>query len=224
MESRLIIQDSRISRNSQLMALFHYCPYSILINMTLVEFSDVGSFYLAQEEKHEYIYILVSGEIEIYFGSNHGNKVIFDTYNQAGDFIGEQEAVINQAYSASVTNRTPCLLLNMSNQNFLEWLRSDFHFAQLFIKNQCEQVHHLARETSRYTLATAREQVAYTLIKLEQKNKGISKSMVQHSIPITSRHVNRILSEFVQSDWIQVTEGRIYIKNKEALRSFKEEK
>lgn len=111
------------------MELFHYCPYSILINMTLVEFSDVGSFYLAQEEKHEYIYILVSGEIEIYFESNHGNKVIFDTYNQAGDFIGEQEAVINQAYSASVTNRTPCLLLKMSNQNFLEWLRSDFYFA-----------------------------------------------------------------------------------------------
>lgn len=224
MESRLITQDSRIFRNTRLMELLQHCPYGLLRKMDLVEFSKAGEFYLEQEEKHEHVYILVAGEIEIYFKSSHGSKVIFDSYDQAGDLIGEQEAVLDQAYSASVTNRTSCLLIKMSNQNFLEWLKSDFYFAQLFIKNQCEQVHHLARETSRYTLVTAREQVAYTLIKLDQKNHQISKSMVQHSIPITNRHVNRILSEFVKEGWITVVSGSIHLQNKDALRAFKEEK
>ena len=53
---------------------------------------------------------------------------MLDVYD-AGMFLGEQEAIINRPYSASIINISPITVLAIRNADFVEWSQKDHRFA-----------------------------------------------------------------------------------------------
>ncbi|MBY5035353.1 Crp/Fnr family transcriptional regulator [Streptococcus gallolyticus] len=215
---RKIIQDT-----PNVAALLASCPLKILQAMDIVQYEKAGDFHLPRQEFHDFVYILVSGECEISIQESNNRTMILVYYDQAGALIGEQEAILQKPYSASVINRTPCQLLKISNQTFLEWIQMDHSFTHHLLKDQCQQIYNLANQASYLTLHNAKEQIARFLLACYKRDIIVNKQDVHRAVAMSTRHVNRILSDLVNQQIIDIHHSTVLIKNPKSLQFYGEE-
>lgn len=207
-----------IDRNSEAFKLLSTCPLKIIDKMEILQFK-ANDFYLEQEKYHKNVYIVVEGEFEIFLEGYSEKRVILAYYNKVGCFIGEQEAILNKPYSSSVKNTTDCILISISNVDFLEWVKLDSFFSHKLLYNQCDQIYHLSKQASFYTLHSIKEQVANFIL----RNKKIRKKEIHHNILASNRHINRILSELENQKIISIELGIIKILDYNKLNFYGEE-
>ena len=204
-----------IENDDKLANLFKTCPLFILKRIKKYTYS-AGKFNLMQERKYDYTYIIVSGQVKVYLISANGKSVVLDIYN-SGMLIGEQEAIIDKPYSASIINITDVCLLRLKNEDFREWLACDNAFANKLIHNLSSQIHHLTRRTERYSLYSAIEQITKFLLNADIKDNEITREQLTYEVDTSYRNINRILRKLVDLKVITVVEGNINILDKENL-------
>ncbi|MEE6639990.1 cyclic nucleotide-binding domain-containing protein [Limosilactobacillus pontis] len=108
-----------INSDSQVRQLMRTVPLNILERMRVRYFAS-KQFVLHQDERYDHTYLLVSGRVKVFLNSPSGKQVVLDVY-EPGMFLGEQEAIINRPYSASIVNISPVTVLEMANADFVEW-------------------------------------------------------------------------------------------------------
>ncbi|KRM60712.1 Crp family regulatory protein [Paucilactobacillus vaccinostercus DSM 20634] len=198
-----------IKSNDKVSKLFRTCPLEILDGIEVKNF-DIGEFNLFQGNKYDDTYVLVSGKVKVYLISGGGKEVVLDVYD-AGMLIGEQEAIIKTAYSASILNITRVVMLKINNRNFRKWIDLDHVFASNFIYNLSEQLYHLTKRTERYSLHSALEQTVTYLINELQTGDQITRKQLEYEVDTSYRNINRILQILGQTDAIKVDRGNITI-------------
>ncbi len=204
-----------IDNNPKLASLFKYCPLYLLERIKKQDF-PLGKFQLFQGNPHEFTYLLVSGQIKVYLMSSNGKSVVLDIYGP-GMFIGEQEAIIQKPYSASITNITDVTLLRMANNDFNEWRLYDQQFANKLIYNLSFQIYNLTQRTERYSLHSATEQIITFLIKEKRQNHNVSREQLTFEVDTSYRNINRILQNLVDLNFIAIKNGKIHILNEKEL-------
>ena len=187
MNELLALMDEHVA----LQKIFVTCPYNIFKQFEVVHL-DAEELLLHQDKMYQYVYILVSGEVKIFLTAYNGRKIIIDNYQRCGLFIGEQEALIHKPYSASAINATPVTLIKMSNDCLIKWLHTDTRFALLFVTDLCKQVHHLTRQTNRFSLFNAKEQIIQVMYELTQAQQPITKPHMDGYYGFTGRQVREI--------------------------------
>jgi CRP-like cAMP-binding protein len=198
-----------IKSNAKVSSLLKTCPLEIIDDIEVKNFST-GEFKLLQGNKYDDTYVLVSGKVKVYLISGGGKEVVLDVYD-AGMLIGEQEAIIKTAYSASILNITPVVMLKINNRNFRKWIDLDHVFASKFIYNLSEQLYHLTKRTERYSLHSALEQTVAYLINELQTGDQITRKQLEYEVDTSYRNINRILQILNQVDAIEVDRGNITI-------------
>lgn len=198
-----------IETNHTIKKLMNDCPYSILAQMELRSFKP-RKFFLAQGEFHSSVYIIVSGQINVFVSEENGRHILLDVYKR-GNFIGEQEAYLNVPYSASLENMTDCLLIEIPNNTFIEWVSLDTIINKKLILSLCEQMYDLTNRAAKYSLSTVKEQVIMTLLDLHNKNNNIDKKLLVASVSATPRSVYRILNELENLELITLDSKHITI-------------
>ena len=198
-----------IKSNAKVSSLLKTCPLEIIDDIEVKNFST-GEFKLLQGNKYDDTYVLVSGKVKVYLISGGGKEVVLDVYD-AGMLIGEQEAIIKTAYSASILNITPVVMLKINNRNFRKWIDLDHVFASNFIYNLSEQLYHLTKRTERYSLHSALEQTVAYLINELQTGDQITRKQLEYDVDTSYRNINRILQILNQVDAIEVDRGNITI-------------
>ncbi|MFJ6925386.1 MAG: Crp/Fnr family transcriptional regulator [Limosilactobacillus mucosae] len=166
-------------------------PLKIIERMRVVEF-EIGEFNLRQGESYDETYLLVAGRVKVYLDSANGKSVVLDVY-RSGMFLGEQEAVINKPYSASIINITPVRLLKIDNRDFVAWLNNDQQFANRMISYLSEQVYHLTKRTERYSLYSAMQQIGLELTRSAKEKRPISREQLTYEVDTSYRNINRVL-------------------------------
>lgn len=185
--SRLVTQQSALQQ------LLRTCPLHI-INAFQIERYAVGEFQFLQGTQYDNTYILAEGKVKIYLMSTGGKAVALDIY-EPGAFIGEQEALLDKPYSASVINLTPVTVLKVSNAQFKTWLMEDHHFSQELIYNLASQIYTLTNRTERYSLHSALDQTISYLIWAARQNQVVTRASLLNEIDTSSRNLNRILKQ-----------------------------
>ena len=175
-----------------------------------------GKFELFQGKKYDFTYIVVSGQIKIFLISTNGKSVVLDIYG-SGMLIGEQEAIINKAYSASVLNITDVTLLKINNNDFRKWISCDNLFANKLLHNLSSQIYNLTQRTERYSLYSAMEQIISFLIKSYENNETITREKLTYEVDTSYRNINRILKKLIDLKAIEINNGKIYILNKKLI-------
>jgi CRP-like cAMP-binding protein len=198
-----------IKSNDKVSKLFRTCPLEILNGIEVKNF-DTGEFNLFQGNKYDDTYVLVSGKVKVYLISGGGKEVVLDVYD-AGMLIGEQEAIIKTAYSASILNITRVVMLKINNRNFRKWIDLDHVFASNFIYNLSEQLYHLTKRTESYSLHSALDQTVTYLINELQTGDQIKRKQLEYEVDTSYRNINRILQILGQTDAIKVDRGNITI-------------
>ena len=204
-----------IKNNYKMRELLSSCPLFILERMEKCNFPD-GKFELFQGKKYDFTYIVVSGQIKIFLISTNGKSVVLDIYG-SGMLIGEQEAIINKAYSASVLNITDVTLLKINNNDFRKWISCDNLFANKLLHNLSSQIYNLTQRTERYSLYSAMEQIISFLIKSYENNETITREKLTYKVDTSYRNINRILKKLIDLKAIEINNGKIYILNKKLI-------
>jgi len=198
-----------VDRTPAVQQLLRTCPLHI-VNDFQIEHYAVDDFQFLQGTQYDNTYILVEGKVKIYLMSAGGKAVALDIYEQ-GAFIGEQEALLDKPYSASVINLTPVTVLKIPNDQFKVWLKEDQYFSQELIYNLSMQIYTLTNRTERYSLHSALDQAISSLIWSTRRNQVITRTNLLNEVDTSSRNLNRILKQLRDLDVIKINKSQIVV-------------
>lgn len=205
-----------INSDERVRQLMKTIPLSILENVTVRHYGS-QEFVLSQGENYDKTYLLVAGRVKVFLNSPSGKQVVLDVY-EPGMFLGEQEAIINRPYSASIVNISPITVLQIRNKDFVAWLREDHRFADRLISNLSEQLYHLTKRMERYSMHSALQQIGLFLLNCYDANLPVTREKITYEVDTSYRNINRVLKRLADLDVIRTDRSTIRIIDHQTLR------
>ena len=210
--------------------IMRQCPYEILRRIAVREYK-AGEFSLDQGEVHDFMYIVLEGELGIYVESEHGKKYYLTTYRK-GNYIGELEMFGNYPYISSVEARTDVKLLEFVREDFVRWLQLDKNLNDYVIRTLCDSTYRLCSNMGTNSLYTLKSRVCRFLLDhaeghTEARSGGrmedqavvpVSSEMLSEYMAVTQRSVNRILKQLKDSGIIEIAKSHIMISDYRKLQ------
>ena len=212
--------DAAINSNQRVRQLVKTAPLGIVERMQVQHF-DTKQFLLQQGEQYQFTYLLVKGRVKVFLNSPSGKQVVLDVYD-AGMFLGEQEAIINRPYSASIINISPITVLAIRNADFVEWSQTDHRFADQLISNLSEQIYHLTKRMERYSMHSALQQIGLFLLNCAADRVPITRERITYEVDTSYRNINRVLKRLADLAVIEIDHATIKITDYLTLRKIVE--
>ncbi|MDL2056699.1 Crp/Fnr family transcriptional regulator [Limosilactobacillus reuteri] len=209
-----------INSNERVRQLVKTAPLNIIEQMEVKKF-DTKQFVLHQGESYQNTYLLVNGRVKVFLNSPSGKQVVLDVYN-SGMFLGEQEAIINRPYSASIINISPITVLSIRNSDFVEWSHRDHRFADRLIHNLSEQIYHLTKRMERYSMHSALQQIGLFLLYCAHEHIPITRERITYEVDTSYRNINRVLKKLADINVIQINRSIIKITDFQTLQQIVE--
>lgn len=144
-----------------------------------------------------------------------------DVYD-SGMFLGEQEAIINRPYSASIINISPITVLSIRNSDFVEWSHRDHRFADRLIHSLSEQIYHLTKRMERYSMHSALQQIGLFLLYCAHEHIPITRERITYEVDTSYRNINRVLKKLADINVIQINRSIIKITDFRTLQQIVE--
>lgn len=204
-----------VTSNPKVYELLKTAPLKTFEKMSIHHY-DTGTFQLNQNERYDVMYILVEGRVKVFLSGYSGKSVVLDVYGP-GMFLGEQEAIIDQPYSASIVNITPVTLLRLPNTEFREWTSRDHRFANNLINNLSMQIYHLTKRVERYSLHSALQQVGLALLQAVDHHQLITREYLTYEVDTSYRNINRVLKQLTELEIIRIDNSVIKVLDVERL-------
>ena len=209
-----------INSNERVRQLVKTAPLNIIEQMDVKKF-DTKQFVLHQGESYQNTYLLVNGRVKVFLNSPSGKQVVLDVYD-SGMFLGEQEAIINRPYSASIINISPITVLSIRNSDFVEWTQRDHRFADRLIHNLSEQIYHLTKRMERYSMHSALQQIGLFLLSCAHEHIPITREKITYEVDTSYRNINRVLKKLADINVIQINRSIIKITDFQTLQQIVE--
>ncbi|MDY3299747.1 MAG: Crp/Fnr family transcriptional regulator [Limosilactobacillus reuteri] len=209
-----------INSNERVRQLVKTAPLNIIEQMEVKKF-DTKQFVLHQGESYQNTYLLVNGRVKVFLNSPSGKQVVLDVYD-SGMFLGEQEAIINRPYSASIINISPITVLSIRNSDFVEWSHRDHRFADRLIHNLSEQIYHLTKRMERYSMHSALQQIGLFLLYCAHEHIPITRERITYEVDTSYRNINRVLKKLADINVIQINRSIIKITDFRTLQQIVE--
>ncbi|MCC4382994.1 Crp/Fnr family transcriptional regulator [Limosilactobacillus reuteri] len=209
-----------INSNERVRQLVKTAPLNIVEQMDVKKF-DTKQFILHQGESYQNTYLLVNGRVKVFLNSPSGKQVVLDVYD-SGMFLGEQEAIINRPYSASIINISPITVLSIRNSDFVEWTQKDHRFADRLIHNLSEQIYHLTKRMERYSMHSALQQIGLFLLSCAHEHIPITREKITYEVDTSYRNINRVLKKLADINVIQINRSIIKITDLQTLQQIVE--
>ncbi len=209
-----------INSNERVRQLVKTAPLNIVEQMDVKRF-DTKQFILHQGESYQNTYLLVNGRVKVFLNSPSGKQVVLDVYD-SGMFLGEQEAIINRPYSASIINISPITVLSIRNSDFVEWTQRDHRFADRLIHNLSEQIYHLTKRMERYSMHSALQQIGLFLLSCAHEHIPITREKITYEVDTSYRNINRVLKKLADINVIQINRSIIKITDLQTLQQIVE--
>jgi len=206
--------------------IMRQCPYEILRKISVREYK-AGQFTLNQGEIHDFMYIVLEGELGIYVESEQGKKYYLNTYRK-GNYIGELEMFGNYPYISSVEARTAVKLFEIGRDDFIRWVQLDRNLNDYFIRTLCSSTYELCSNMGANTLYTLKSRICRFLIdhadgkagdpvgnrmRTESRTVSINSELLSEYMAVTQRSVNRILKQLKDNQIIEINKSHIVIKD-----------
>jgi CRP-like cAMP-binding protein len=168
------------------------------------------------------LYFLVEGSLHVTYDHLDGTHSAIGTLNPLA-LIGELDLFVEPNLRLSISTAEPSTFLYIESGFALRYGANDPRFLRLVIQHLSEK---LIRSTLilRHNVLPLNGQVAALLLTQsspEQNKVRIqSKSYLAELVGTTTRHLNRILNDFVADGLITIEENQIEIRDRKALTRF----
>lgn len=213
-----------IESNAVIKDMLRNCPYDILKRWERKDYKK-GEVICQQDMTHDYFYIIIDGYVNICITAENGRKHSQSIYKK-GNYFGELEIFDRKPYICSVEALTDTKTIRISREYFLQWIRSDLHFALYITKTLCDNFYKLSKLAGENTLYSLKYRICnYLLYEVDSKGRDskpleirINKEQLSEKFAVTSRSINRVLQYLKEKELIDVSNSSIFITDIEGLK------
>ncbi|MEZ4987225.1 MAG: response regulator [Saprospiraceae bacterium] len=170
-----------------------------------------------------YLFYVEKGKIKLYKTNDFGKEYIID-YRQEGDFVGYTSLISGQdAYTFSAAAMDESELRLIPRDDFYKLLYANSHVASKLIKMLANNVAEKEEQLMQLAYDSIRKRVADTLVAIASKESSqefdILREDLAKMVGTAKESVIRTLTDFRESGYIDIIDGRIVIKNLQKLAS-----
>jgi CRP/FNR family cyclic AMP-dependent transcriptional regulator len=183
-----------------------------------------GNILVSQGETSDSLYIVLSGKLKVFIGSEDGRE-IFLNYLEEGDAFGELALLDGEPRLASVMALVDTRVAIISRSYFLDCLQAHPNIAIELLQILSKRMRHLTDRTSSLALMDVYSRLVSTLTKLAvlQDDGRLMTNSLTHQelssmIGASREMVTRILNDLKKGDYISIEDHCIVIKQRLPLR------
>lgn len=179
-----------------------------------------NSVVITQGEKSRSLFIVTSGRFKVFATDEEGNQTIF-TFLSEGDFFGELSLLDDAPRSASVIAVDESKVLNLSHNNFCNFLESHPEICQSLFKALTARIRQMDDTICNLTSRDIYGRLIQTLYN-EAEQQADGKLMTQRlthqdlaeMIGSSREMISRIFADLKKGGYISVDKKRVLIEKK----------
>lgn len=157
---------------------------------------EKGSYILSPLRENDSLFILLSGEAQVYRESYKGGGILVSSYKGV-DFFGELEVFSDKKEPFSIIATSRCEVMVFSRENIILWMKKDFNFALHIIERISKKLTQISEETAKLLSLTIRERYLYSIRKHYDIGNldNLSKNQIVKEVNAPLRSLNRAILE-----------------------------
>jgi CRP-like cAMP-binding protein len=202
--------------------IIEICPVSIRDQLEKISFST-DYYFMKQNDLKHWVYILLSGEAQAYSETKTGLRHVRYIHH-ASEVIGEIEAITNGPIICSVVATSPGEAIKVSQNFYLEWIRTDPEFAMFVVGQLAESLAIMSTYTSMNMQYSLKQRLMQFFLQKHQQFGNpfyVDKKLTADLFGCHLRSVNRVIKELESKNLLGYEKGRFQIpdinKFKDAL-------
>jgi DNA-binding response OmpR family regulator len=162
------------------------------------------------------LYFIKSGQIKIFKAHPDGKELIISVH-KAGDFFGFESILQNEPYTESAVALEDAEVKLLPKADFLTIMYGHVDIAKSFVSLLCGKVKEKEEQLLHLAYNSIRQRTAEALLKLHTlKNNDSTLSIAREDLAkivgTATESVIRVLSEFKEEGLLEITGGKITIK------------
>ncbi len=167
-------------------------------------------------ESSSSLYFVKSGQIKGFKAHPDGKELIISVY-KVGDFFGFESILQNEPYAESAVALEDSELTLISKTDFLAIIYGQVDIAKSFISLLCRKVKEKETQLLHLAYNSIRQRTAETLLKLHavqptEATLKIAREDLAKMVGTATESVIRVLSDFKDEGLLDITNGKISIK------------
>lgn len=189
-----------------------------------------GEIIFREGDPGRVLFIIQSGQIRIFVNGQDGSETSVILFGRPGQLFGELSIIDGLPRSATAVALEETVLLMIGREPFRQHMRHMPQFAMNFMQVLSKRVRYSTNQIDTFASLTVSQRLARKLLELAQdygrvRGDGVfidmllPQNILAGMIGATRERVNRCLSSYRQSEWVQIEQGYITIIDPEALRS-----
>ena len=184
-----------------------------LINNSHLVHYETGSNIIEQGDKTDSVYFLISGTVHVIDYSRLDRAVTYASLKE-GDMFGEMAVIDGLPRSAWVSTVTPCDVICLSGEIFLELVQNDNKLCFILLKQLSSRIRRADERISEVAVLRTEQRACVELIRMLKPNKNNADNYVIENMPTQANFANMIGStrETVSRIFSKLREDSIIIK------------
>ncbi len=169
-----------------------------------------------------HLYFINSGKVKIFKTNEDGKEYIIDIVLE-GDFVGYNDLIREQKYAESATALEDTDVSLIPREDFISLLHANRDVASQLIKMLANNVTEKEEQLLNLAYHSVRKRVANAILLLSDKEGdaeiNILRDDLARIVGTAKESVIRMLTEFKEDGYIEITDGAIVIKNRTKLEN-----
>lgn len=178
-----------------------------------------GQVVFSRGDAGDRAFIIVDGAIDLVIDSADGRELILSRLGQ-GEHFGEMALVDDHQRSATARAAVPTELVVVLRRTFLQALEQQPEMARHIIRSLVQRLRAADEKIEAFAYLDAEGRVARTLIELDGKQGEsikVSHEELAHMSATSRQTTTRILGEWQDDGYVQLSRRGIVVKDQEAL-------
>jgi CRP/FNR family transcriptional regulator, dissimilatory nitrate respiration regulator len=190
-----------------------------------------GDVLFRKEQACTGLYLLIEGQVKLFFASPEGHEKIFDiatpgqTFGESALFQGTRQQVCAQTLSY-------CRLLHIDKTAIMDRIGKSPAFARRVIERLAQRLFDLTQDVESYSLDSGRQRVINYLVREAlgvARTHGqntltltlpTSKGAIASRLSLTQEHFSRLLHELSTDELLSIEGRDVHIKDLARLRQY----
>jgi CRP-like cAMP-binding protein len=169
-----------------------------------------------------YLYFINSGKVKIFKTNEDGKEYIIDIFLD-GDFIGYNDLIRDQKYAESATALEDTNISLIPREDFIALLHANRDVASQLIKMLANNITEKEEQLLNLAYHSVRKRVANAILLLSDKEDNTEINILRDDLArivgTAKESVIRMLTEFKEDGYIEISDGAIIIKNRIKLEN-----
>jgi DNA-binding response OmpR family regulator len=169
-----------------------------------------------------YLYFINSGKIKLFKTNEDGKEYIIDIIVE-GDFIGYVDLIRDTKYTESATALEDTEISLIPREDFISLMHANRDVSSQLIKMLASNVSEKEEQLLNLAYYSVRKRVANAVLLLSDKESdkeiNILRDDLARIVGTAKESVIRMLTEFKEDGYIDITDGTILIKNRQKLEN-----